>query len=748
MKKNILNLIAITVLTGLSVVANAQTGKAKTGDKLFDNYLYSDAIYVYEGISSKNENVNRKLGESYRRIGDPFNAEKYYEALFSQSNITPEDVWNYAEVLKMNKKYPEALAKISQYNSMKPGERRAEMHLADNIYYDKLIADNSRFTVINLEFNSPYMEYAPSYYNAQIVFVTSRPIYSFTEHIDGWTDKRFTNLFAGYDGYTKKGAPTLNDIRDVQIRGGLSKKYHEGPASFTTDGLTMVFTRNAYEKKKDLDSLGERELELWISKLDVDGKWRPPSPLHFNNFFYNVGHPAISPDGKTLYFVSDMPGGFGGTDLYKCSMTADGVFGIAQNMGPEINTEGDEEYPFMHEKGVLFFASNGHPGLGGLDLFCTKLTGDKVGKITNLGGSINSSMDDFSLILDISMKRGFFSSNRLTGKGSDDIYGFEVLKPLNFNKAITGIVKDKESNEPIAGALIKLFDTKGNVIGETATDANGSYNFDVEPNMDVALNGNASNYKEVKKNASTKTDEDIITVDMVMEKLLAISLACVITDKAKGAPIDSTHIMIYDKFSGTLLFEGVTDKQGKWRHALEKTMMNTNISYTIKLDKKGYIPKTIEWSYRIYKEEEIRMSDYMDFTMGQLEIGIDLGKLLGLKPIYFDKGKWNIRPDASLELEKIVTAMILYPNIVIELDSHTDCRSSAESNHELSQKRADASVAYIVGRGIAPDRIKGKGMGEDKPVNGCVCEGTVKSTCSEDEHQANRRTEFLIVDIR
>ncbi len=748
MKKNILNIILLTVLTVSSGVAFGQTGKAKTGDKLFDNFLYSDAIYVYEGIGSKSENVNRKLAESYRRIGDPFNAEKYYQALFNQSNITADDLWNYAEVLKMMKKYPEALAKIQQYDAMKPGERRSAYHLSDNIYYDRLLADIDRFAVKELSFNSAYMEYAPSYYNAQIVFVSSRPIYTFTEYNDGWTDKRFTNLFAGYDGNTKKGKPTLNDIRDVQIRSGLSKKFHEGPASFTTDGLTMVFTRNSYKKNKELNANGERMLELWISKLDVDGKWRPPSPLPFNNLEYNVGHPAISPDGKTLYFVSDMPGGFGGNDIYKCTMTADGVFGPAVNVGPEINTEGDDEYPFMHEKGVLFFASNGHAGLGGLDLFCTKITDGKAGKITNLGGSINSSMDDYALIIDISMKRGFFSSNRLTGKGSDDIYGFDVLKPFNFNKSIVGTVKDKESGDPMVAASVKLFDGNGNVLAETLTDANGAYSFDAEPNMDFTLNGNATNYREVKKNASTKTDADIITVDMTMEKMLAISIACLVTDKHGGEPLDSTHVTIADKLNGGVLYIGWTDKEGKWRQALEKTLMNTTISYTIKLEKRGYIPKTIEWSYRIYKEEEIKMHEYMDFTLGKLEIGGDLATLLGLKTIYFDKGKWNIRTDAALELDKIVAAMKIYPEIIIELDSHTDCRSSVESNHILSQKRADASVAYIVSRGIAGDRIKGVGMGEDKPVNGCTCEGAVQSTCSEDEHQLNRRTQFLIVGFK
>jgi outer membrane protein OmpA-like peptidoglycan-associated protein/5-hydroxyisourate hydrolase-like protein (transthyretin family) len=742
MKKNILNLLSLVAFMSLPTLIMAQS---KAGDKLFDKYLYSEAIIKYEGIKNKDENTTRRLADAYRLTSDPFEAEIQYEALFNKGNVTADDVWNYAEVLKMNKKYPEALAKIAQYNSMKPGEKRAEYHLADNIYYDKLMADVDRFAVKELAFNSIYSDYAPTFYNAELVFVSSRPLYSFTEYNDGWTDNRFTNLFAGYDGKNKKNVPTINSIREVIIRGRLSKKFHEGPASFTTDGQTMIFTRNSYVKAKQLAASNERVLELWMSKLDVDGKWRNPVVLPFNKLEYNVGHPAIAPDGKTLYFISDMPGGFGGTDLYKCTMTADGYFGPAVNMGDKINTEGDEMYPFMHEKGILFFASNGHAGLGGLDLFCTKLSDDgKNGKIMNLGGSINSSMDDFGLIMDISMKRGFFSSNRLTGKGSDDIYAFDVLKPFTFNKAIVGIAKDKETGQPLAGVTVKLLDNKGNVISEVVTTESGAFSFDAEPNLDFSLTGNNTNYKEAKKNASTKTEDDVIAVDLVLEKMLSISVACLVTDNKSGTPLDSVLVTINDRNTGNKLFEGYTDKQGRWRHELEKTMMNTNISYVIKLDRKGYLAKTIEWSYRIYKEEEIRMHEFMDFNMGMLEVGIDLAKLLGLKDIYFDKGKWDIKPVAALELDKIVAAMKIYSTMHVALGAHTDCRGAVEANRTLSQKRAESCVNYIVSRGIDVNRIFPTGYGEDKLTNDCKCEGTVKSTCSEDDHAKNRRIEFIV----
>jgi len=745
MKKFIL---AVTVTLGFTSLTGVVSAQSKAADKLYNNFLYSEALYIYEGVKSPSEATLRNMAESYIKISDPFEAELCYVKLFEKGNVTADDVWNYAEVLKMNKKYPDAMARIKQYDSMKPGEKRVALHLADPIYFDKLMADGERFAVKELDFNSNHCEYAPAWYNAQVVFCSTRPIYTFTAYDDGWMDKRFTNLFGGYDVNTKKGKPTLGSIREVHIRGRLSKKFHEGPASFTGNGQTMIFTRDCYKKKKELGTSSERKLELWMSKLDVDGTWRNPIALPFNNLEYNVGQPAISADGKTLFFISDMPGGFGGTDIYKCTMTADGVFGPAQNMGADINTEGDEMYPFHHEKNVLFFASNGHAGLGGLDIFCTKLTDGKPGKISNLGGSLNSSMDDYGLIIDISMKRGFFSSNRLTGKGSDDIYGFDVLKPLDFNKAIVGIVRDKDNGQPMAGATVKLFNENKEVIGETTTDATGYYTLSAEPNRDFEVLGTADSYTQNKKSTTTKTEADIITVDLTLERMLAVSIACLVTDKKKGVPLDSVHVTIKDKFNHTVLFEGYTDKEGKWRRGLEKNVMNTTITYTIDLSKKGYLEKEFDWSYRIYKEEEIKMHEYMDFTMGTLEIGVDLAKLLGLRPIYFDKGKWDIRPDAALELEKIVTAMTLYPNIVVELDSHTDCRSSVEQNHLLSQKRADASVAYIVGRGISADRISGKGMGEDKPVNDCRCEGTVKSTCSEDEHAKNRRTEFLIVDIK
>lgn len=745
MKRSFKKVFILAAIASLSHVF----AQSKAADKLYDNYLYSEYIYRCEGIGSKNENVNRKLAESYRLTSDPANAEKYYEKLFSMGNVTADDVWHYAEVLKMNAKYTDALSKMSQYLTMQPGSKKAELHLADNIYYDKLIADNDRFAVKALSSNTSQSEYAPAYYNAQIVFVSSKPIYTFTEYIDDWTARRYTNLFSSYDVRDKKGNPALQSVREVIIRTGLPRKYHVGPASFSADGMTMIFTRNNYNKKKELNSNSERMLELWMSKLDVDGTWRPPVALPFNSLEYNVGHPAISPDGKTLYFVSDMPGGFGGNDIYRCTMTADGVFGPPVNMGDEINTDGDEVYPFIHEKGVLFFASSGHPGLGGLDIFYTKLNADfSPGRIRNCGGSLNTSMDDYSLIMDISMKRGFFASNRGGGKGSDDIYTFDVLKPFTFNKTIAGTVTDKETGDPIPNAFVKLTNTNNEIIGEVVTDATGGFTFDAEPNKDFDVAGSADNYKGSNKKVSTNTEADMVTVDLKLERMLAISIACLITDNKTGKPLDSVKIIINDKFTGNKLFEGYSNSDGKWREVLPKTMMNTNISYVIKLNKQGYMEKTIEWSYRIYKEEEIRMHEFMDFNMGMLEIGIDLGKLLGLKPIYYDRGKWNIKEESKIELDKIVAAMMIYRDIVIELDSHTDCRDAADKNLTLSQKRAESAVAYIVSRGIPQDRISARGMGETKLINGCACEGTVKSDCSEADHAANRRTEFLVVGFK
>ena len=469
--------------------------------------------------------------------------------------------------------------------------------------------------------------------------------------------------------------------------------------------------------------------------------------MSFNNKEYNVGHGALTPDGRTLYFVSDMPGGEGESDIYYSTRNGDGTWSSPTNAGQNINTEGKEMFPFYHDKGMLFFASDGHAGIGGLDVFMATVSGTTFGTSKNLGSTLNSSMDDFAFILDKEMKTGYVSSNRDGGKGNDDIYAFDLLKPFKLTKRIEGIARERGKGTILPGAVIKLYGADNNVLAEVLADNNGYYSFDVDPDLDFKLTGDLDKYNQGKNTASTKTEEEVVKADLDLDRIPEIGLLCFVSDAKSGVPLEGAHLIFKDKTTGKEFANVFTDKEGYWSKALEQAKINDKLCYDITVSKEGYLDKTLTFNHLIDKEGVIKVHNELDLTLGKIEVGTDIGKLIDINPIYFDLGKYNIRPDAAKELDKIVEVMNKYPSIVIELGAHTDCRSSYTSNEKLSDDRAKSSAAYIVSKGISQERIYGKGYGEKELLNDCKCEGSLKSTCSEEDHQKNRRTVFKIVKM-
>lgn len=735
------SVLVITTSIGVKQVF-AQSAKVVNANKKYEKFLYNSAIYKYEGAKSNNDKVLRNQANAYYKVRNSKKAEVIFEKLNSSGNATADDLWKYADVLKMNGKYDEAITVLDAMNKISSDEIRVKAHLEDRKYYTKLQNDKGEFTLKNLVCNSFETEYATNYYNGQVIIVSSRPVYSATAYHDNWSNRRFTNLFTSNEKNVKKG-PSLTRIEPVQVLGSITNRYHEGPATFSADGRIMIFTRNSYAKKDSLNKQGVRVAELWMSKKGVHNQWQTPTPLSINNKEYNVEHASISPDGKTLYFVSDMPGGKGGFDLYKVSITSDGNITSAPENIDFVNTEANEMFPFIHENGMLYFASDGHPGLGGLDVFCVS---SKGGKVANLGVPVNSQKDDFSFFMNASMTKGYVSSNRDGGKGMDDIYEVTMLKPMLKSKVIEGTIRDQNSKSGLANVTIKILDDQGNTLKETTTNESGYFSLDAEPDMNYKVVASLSNYRDADKQINTSGDAEKYNADLDLMKKMGISLSCYVSENKTGKPLDNTMIRITDNKTGKEIYNARTDNTGRWKENLNDVFVNSTLDYQIFIEREGYLHKTLDWKYTVKKEGEINLHEFLDFTLGKLEVGQDLGKLLSLQPIYFDIGKWDIRQDAAHELDKIVAIMQEYPNVVIELDSHTDCSGSVDANHKLSQKRADASVQYIISKGIPSSRISGKGFGEDRPVNDCKCTGNTFS-CSEEEMQMNRRTEFVVVKM-
>jgi len=746
MKKSFKYILGVLVTVMLLSSCSVQN-RIKMADEAYSKYLYNDAIDGYESINQKKRDnlMLSKLADSYRLAGNSKKAETYYAQLEQKGGATSTDILRYAEVLKMNGKYDLAIAKMEQYNLQVPGEDRIIKHVTDKTYYVPLNEDKGQFALTNLKMNTSESDFGTSYLNDKVVFVSSRQGIGFTKYEYNWNVKNFLNLYSFVPDKSDK--TKVSKIKHLTAKGGINKKFHEGPATFNADGNLMIFTRDRYNKTEELNTNQVRVLELWWSEKDANGEWGKAQPMSFNNKEYNVGHGALTPDGRTLYFVSDMPGGEGESDIYYSTRNGDGTWSSPTNAGQNINTEGKEMFPFYHDKGMLFFASDGHAGIGGLDVFMATVSGTTFVTSKNLGSTLNSSMDDFAFILDKEMKTGYVSSNRDGGKGNDDIYAFDLLKPFKLTKRIEGIAREKGKGIILTGAVIKLYGADNNVLAEVLADNNGYYSFDVDPDLDFKLTGDLDKYNQGKNTASTKTEEEVVKADLDLDRIPEIGLLCFVSDAKSGVPLEGAHLIFKDKTTGKEFANVFTDKEGYWSKALEQAKINDKLSYDITVSKEGYLDKTLTFNHLIDKEGVIKVHNELDLTLGKIEVGTDIGKLIDINPIYFDLGKYNIRPDAAKELDKIVEVMNKYPSIVIELGAHTDCRSSYTSNEKLSDDRAKSSAAYIVSKGISQERIYGKGYGEKELLNDCKCEGSLKSTCSEEDHQKNRRTVFKIVKM-
>jgi outer membrane protein OmpA-like peptidoglycan-associated protein/tetratricopeptide (TPR) repeat protein len=742
MKKYITILLLLALVPAVAV---AQSLTEKRADKWFDRLAYVKAADLYQRAAKKkgNDHVYERLGDCYRLMGQPAKSESWYGKVALGANPTPEATLHYAEALRTNGKYQESQSWMAKYYSQKGDDHRAKMYLDNADYYDAITKQEPYFSIRNLDANTAQSDFGASVMGNKVIFASARIERVSVQNIHTWNNSPFLNLYLA----SRDAQGNLTGVASLNKK--LNTRYHEGPACFTSDGKTIYFTRNNYfQKKFSHDSKGINNLKIFRAK-NVNGTWQEEN-LPINSDEYSVGHPALSADGKYLYYTSDMPGGKGMTDIYRSAIAADGTVGAPENLGDNVNTEGKEMFPFVDCQGNLFFASDGQVGLGGLDVFYA--ASDRKGgfaKVINVGAPVNSTADDFALVLDSAGTSGYLSSNREGGKGDDDIYAIDLLRPFKVTYLVKGIAKDKASGQPLDSTNIVLKDATGHIVATAATDASGAYQFEIEPGKEYALGGTKLNYFDGASPFNSKElgEKTEMQKDLVLEKDPGLSLYVLITEKSTKAPLEGVKVTIIDNMSNSAFGDYTTPASGDWRKAISDKKIGDNMSYQIKLEKEGYLAKTVTFNSTITKPGQVSVHESIDLTMDKIEVGMDLSKIIQINPIYFDLNKAVIRPDAAVELDKIVKVMNENPTMVIELGSHTDCRGTAASNLSLSDRRAKASAEYIRKRITNPERIYGKGYGESQPVNGCTCEGAVKSSCSEQEHQLNRRTEFKIIKM-
>ena len=632
-------LYTLVFVLSITIGAFAQGSKLNKADKKYDKYSYIDAIEIYEKVAEKgykSVELFEKLGNAYYFNGELDKASKWYGELFAlNQEVDSEYYFRYAQALKAEGNYE----KSNQYMELfaqKTNDTRAKLFQENKNYLSDIDAVSGKYTMDKTDVNSEFFDYGPSFFGKQIVFTSSRSEGNQYSKIHDWTKQNFTDLFvASIDNNGKLGS-VENFSKTVNT------KYNESSPVFTKDGKTMYFTRNNYNDGKKRKSDDKVIMEKIYKAELVNGEWTNIKEVPFSNDNYKTAHPALSPDEKTMYFASDMPGSFGNSDLYKVSIDSNGKFGTPENLGPTINTEGRETFPFVDADNNLFFASDGHPGLGGLDIFEAKANGNSFEKPVNVGKPLNSPMDDFSYVTNKD-GLGFFSSNRDEGSGFDDIYTFTVC-----THTLTGLITDIDTKEILPNAKVILFDDKMNKISETISSDKGSYSFKIECNKKYYVRASKEEYETSEKSFGpvTKTGESKLDIEL----------------------------------------------------------------------KRNIFP---------------------------VEVGTDLAKILDVSIIYFDLDKWNIRPDAAEDLEKIIAVMNQYPNMTIDIRSHTDSRQTHKYNELLSDRRAKSTLEFMVKNGINRNRLTAKGYGETQLVNNCSND----VPCSEAEHQKNRRSEFIVLKM-
>ena len=516
----------------------------------------------------------------------------------------------------------------------------------------QVIKDNSgRLTIKPVEINTEFSEYGTAFYGKdEVVYTASRK--TSARGTSNWTGEGYYDLFRAKfsNGQLSKEEPFSSKLNSL---------LNESSPVFTRTMDTIYFTRNYQvplskeEKKKKAEEKVLLELYRSVRK---NNEWTDPVRLPFNVTGYSVAHPAITPDGKWLYFAADIKETRGKSDIFRVRINhKKGTYGKPENLGDLINTEGRETFPFISSKNVLFFSSDGLPGLGGLDVFAVKIEQDgSLKRLQNIGRPGNTPDDDFAFVLDEDRSIGFLSSNRPGGKGKDDIYYFVQNRPLEFDckKTIKGIVKDIDTKEVLGHVTLTLSDSDQKEMAKIENKTNGDYDFG-----------------------------------------------------AKTVNCDDTFVFL---------------RAQREDYAVVEEQVN--------IREKGTVI-----------EKEILMKT----TKKKLQKGDDLAKIFQIKEIKFDLNKYNIRPDAAAELVKIVEAMKDHPTMKIDIRSHTDSRGSDKYNLILSDKRAKATMAWIVSQGIAKNRLTAKGYGETQLVNGCK-NGV---PCTEEEHQQNRRSEFIITEM-
>lgn len=606
-----------------------------------------------------------------------------------------------------------------------------------SLCFSNLFAQESdRFVdIVDLDVNSENADFGVTFYkNDMILFVSSR------KDISGERKERSRNRMQNLEFY--KGL--IGDNGEIIFAGRYSMEknnmFYESDITFTPDGKTIYFTLNNYANdeyfKNNFDKISRKKHILNIYKANIDdaGLATNLESLPINNDEFSVHHPRLSPDGKTLYYVANTDEGYGKNDIYKVEIKDDDTYGEPTNLGPEINTTGNEMFPFLSTNNILYFSSDGHGGSGYLDIFSSDFVDGIYNEAENVGGDISSPYDDFAFVISPEKGLGYFSSTR-ESVGDADIFSFRI-KPMECNQIVAGVIKNKLDEEPIDEATVQLFSNE-DLIATTYSDSNGFYSFDINCETSYSIYVYKEAHSEITKDFTTSNiNESKVDYTLHIEPLeCKQTIMGTVTSKETRIPLFNVELALY--YNDELIEKTYSKIGGVFNFHTE---VECNSNYSIISDAANYLPTFVDLKTTNVLDEmhslKVEMEEFQDF------VTIRNIKMIKTEPIYFDLNDSAIGEQATVELNKVVDVMRNQPNIKVEINSHTDSRAPDSYNLRLSDDRAKATIAYIISKGIDPDRISGQGYGETRLLN--KCSNGVK--CTESEHQKNRRTEFIIVN--
>ena len=723
--------LVVFLLAGLTKV-EAQKARIKYADNLYEELDFRSALRAYERINEKiggeEAHVLRRMAECHEHLREIENAEPYYAALINKFPDEPFYKFKMAQSLMKQgqEREQEAFDYMRQYVATQQGITNFPTS-----YNANYLGEDPMIEVQNEDFNTGEYDFSPFIVFNDFYFVSTRQK---SDLNDPWLKQSFAELYTF--SLDSADSPKPKVFQDKKVSG----KYHEGAIGFDPVKKDMYITRNQYDVKPNRN----RRVEIFkgeddnvhlkifkLSYLEGEGKFGEElsDPFNFDSEDYSVAFPAIMADGQTMLFASNMEDGFGGMDLYMCTNQG-GIWGNPVNLGPEVNTPGDETYPYIGSDGTIYFASDGHLGYGGLDIF--KMMPNEDGSYDyprNMKKPINSDYDDYSIVFTKGLDKGYFTSNRPEeGKGYDDIYSFDI-------KGITFCAKvyDEKTLEALPEANVSLSNLDEGTTQQALTDAEGNVCFPVLPFNNYEVSASKENY--LPRSAKFQTADEDMEAEIPLVNNYGIILD-VLVQSDKGEALSGASVTVINKSTGQEE-QQLTNADGKTSFVLKEDMQ-----YEILTD--ASLPDQCQ-DYAAIRESLSTVGVQSPSTISKtIQLKYLYCDMVSIIPIYYDLDKDYIRADAALELNKVVQLLRENPGMTIELSSHTDCRGSASYNRDLSSRRATSAVNYIIGRGIDRRRLTAAGYGETRLVNHCSCEGgsgpgRTDPACNDVEHQRNRR---------